>query len=176
MEIWTGGTARAKQQGGLKHFCKVAPRLCELEGGIISHTKWCFWVRGLEHCMLNMCLKKDPALIVRDKDNNSQLLWHREIMMKSSPQPASTPLFSYKVCSHYGQHFEKRQLNSLTSLCQNYNFLSMDIICLWEEACQINPMISNQLVTQMSFELPPLKNFNQLGRVAYNFLFLMRCS
>ena len=148
MEIWTGGTARAKQQGGLKHFCKVAPRLCELEGGIISHTKWCFWVRGLEHRMLNMCLKKDPALIVRDKDNNSQLLWHREIMMKSSPQqpPASTPLFSYKVCSHYGQHFEKRQLNSLTNLCQNYNFLSMDIICLWEEACQINPMISNQLI------------------------------
>ena len=127
--------------------------------------------------MLNMCLKKDPALIVRDKDNNSQLLWHREIMMKSSPQPASTPLFSYKVCSHYGQHFEKRQLNSLTSLCQNYNFLSMDIICLWEEACQINPMISNQLVTQMSFELPPpSKTLINWGGLLTIFFFLMRCS
>ena len=41
--------------------------------------------------MLNMCLKKDPALIVRDKDNNSQLLSHREIMMKSSPPGIPTP-------------------------------------------------------------------------------------
>ena len=48
------------------------------------------WSLGLDR-MLNMCLKKDPALIVRDKDNNSQLLSHREIMMKSSPPGIPTP-------------------------------------------------------------------------------------
>ena len=116
----------SKQQAGWPqtHFCKVAPLDFVNLRVELSHTRNVFGL-GLEHRMLNMCLKKDPALIVRDKDNNSQLLWHREIMMKSSPQPpppASTPLFSYKVCSHYGQHFEKSQLNSLTSLCQNYSF------------------------------------------------------
>ena len=44
--------------------------------------------------MLNMCLKKDPALIVRDKDNNSRLLQPRNYDEEYSPHPFSAIKFA----------------------------------------------------------------------------------